>query len=118
MEVLSSSSGYPINSRVSLKNNQQQPVGHQQAVARLQIDKDVLSSDKLSTKQKTRLDIDQQVIQLVEQQTAKQSKQQTKNTDYDQPSEQNYTAIAAYQSVENQGRRDDIQQVFGVDLLA
>ena len=37
---------------------------------------------------------------------------------YDQPSQQNKSAVAAYQSIGNQAKRDDIQQVFGVDLFA
>jgi len=37
---------------------------------------------------------------------------------YDQPSQQNKSAVAAYQSVGNQSKKEGIQQVFGVDLFA
>jgi len=37
---------------------------------------------------------------------------------YDQPSQLNKSAVAAYESVDNQSKREDIQQVFGVDLFA
>ncbi|MFT5757311.1 MAG: hypothetical protein ACI9LM_002040 [Alteromonadaceae bacterium] len=41
----------------------------------------------------------------------------TKNR-YDQPSQHNKSAVAAYQSVGNQSKKEGIQQVFGVDLFA
>ncbi|NQY63520.1 MAG: hypothetical protein HRT38_07245 [Alteromonadaceae bacterium] len=36
---------------------------------------------------------------------------------YDQPSQQNKIAVAAYQSVGNLAQRDSIHQIFGVDLF-
>lgn len=41
-----------------------------------------------------------------------------RSTSYDQPSRQNQTAVAAYQAIDNAAQRDDISQVFGVDLFA
>lgn len=40
------------------------------------------------------------------------------NTIYDQPSQQNNTAISAYQGVDNISQRESIEQQFGVDLYA
>ncbi|WDE13656.1 hypothetical protein [Thalassomonas haliotis] len=37
---------------------------------------------------------------------------------YDRPSNQNLSAVAAYQSVNNIAQRDSVQQLFGVDLFA
>lgn len=39
-------------------------------------------------------------------------------TTYDQPSPQYQKALATYQQFENQTKREQIQQVFGVDLFA
>ena len=119
MEILNSQSGYSITSPIVAKTNTENSVVNQQSVSSVHYHKDDASNHEQSQKQKPRLDIDKQAIQLVEQESANQSAQQrTSNTGYDKVAEQNYTAIAAYQSVENQNKRDDIQQVFGVDLLA
>ena len=42
----------------------------------------------------------------------------TESTGYDQPPLRNQTAVAAYQAVGNAAQREDISQVFGVDLFA
>ena len=75
------------------------------------------------TSQQNRFDVDQQVLALVEeQQQQKPPKQESsasnKNTSYDQPSNQNQTAVAAYQAVDSISQRDTIQQSFGIDLIA
>ena len=44
--------------------------------------------------------------------------QQAGATAYDRPSNQNLNAVAAYQSVNNIAQRDNVQQLFGVDLFA
>ena len=44
--------------------------------------------------------------------------QNSNQASFDRPSKQNQTAIAAYSSVDNIAKRENIQQVFGVDLLA
>jgi len=74
-------------------------------------------------KEQSRFDVDQQALALVEeQQQQKQPKQESsasnKYTSYDQPSNQNQTAVAAYQAVDNISQRDTIQQSFGIDLIA
>lgn len=50
--------------------------------------------------------------------TPSENRQQNLNSSYDAPSQQNLTAISAYQSVDAIAQRDNIQQVFGVDLRA
>jgi len=74
--------------------------------------------------QQSRFDVDQQALALVEQQQQQQksSKQgagaNNQQTTYDQPSNQNQTAVAAYQAVDSIAQRDNIQQSFGIDLIA
>lgn len=79
-----------------------------------------------------RLDIDDQAIALIERDQLSQfesrnnsqrSNQQGEqpnsyNSGYDSPSNQNQSAVAAYQSVDAIAQRDNIQQIFGVDLFA
>ncbi|ARD45627.1 hypothetical protein [Colwellia sp. PAMC 21821] len=79
-----------------------------------------------------RLDIDDQAIALIEREQLSQfesrnnsqrSSQQggqsnSYNSGYDSPSNQNQSAVAAYQSVDAIAQRDNIQQIFGVDLFA
>ncbi len=122
MEISNSSANLPINGQINGGTKVQSSVNKQQDFVRVQVEKDNNSLQE-KQKQKARLDIDPQAIELIQQQEANQvsqqaNQQQRKSTSYDQPSEQNHTAIAAYQSVENQSQRDNIQQVFGVDLLA
>ncbi len=93
---------------------------------------------ELKSNQVNRFDVDEKSLALVEEaqqrtaeagqsnsqlssQTNNQSKQSSKSntqTAYDSPSQQNKSAIAAYSSVDNIAQRENIQQVFGVDLLA
>ncbi|MEH6596432.1 MAG: hypothetical protein V7736_12885 [Colwellia polaris] len=83
------------------------------------------------TNSRQRLDFDEQAISLIERdqlaqfdsRNAEQSNQQNgqsnnPNSGYDSPSSQNQLAVAAYQSVGAIAQRDDIQQIFGVDLFA
>lgn len=74
-----------------------------------------------------RLDIDDQAIALIEREQLqpynnggnqkKAEQNNSVNSGYDTPSSQNQTAVAAYQSVDSIAQRDNIQQVFGVDLF-
>lgn len=86
-----------------------------------------LESNKQSTPQRVdRLAADEQAIALVQ---ARQEQNQAntlqnsqsrsfQETTYDQPSQRNQTAVAAYQQIDNAEQRDNIAQVFGVDLFA
>lgn len=74
-----------------------------------------------------RFDVDQQALALVEQEYNAQSAQNNNanntasnqsSTDFDNPSRQNQTAVAAYESVDNQAKKEAVQQLFGVDLYA
>jgi len=79
-----------------------------------------------STKPTTRLDINEQAIALLEQQNANvsgqinlQNKAETsKNAKFDQPSQQNLSAVNTYQRVNNLTQRENIQAMLGVDLFA
>jgi len=52
-------------------------------------------------------------------QTTNQSTNQSgSKTNFDSPPKKNQTAISAYSSVDNIAQRENIQQVFGIDLLA
>ncbi|TWX54549.1 hypothetical protein [Colwellia hornerae] len=107
--------------------------------------KDSAQQTQQQASQVARFDIDEQALALVEQAQfenqqaqlnpsssetvtasnvsfSSQSNQQTANksgsqANYDSPSKQNQTAIAAYSSVDNIAQRENIQQVFGIDLL-
>lgn len=70
-----------------------------------------------------RLDIDEQAIALVEQEqsrtlNARQANSGSAQSDYDAPSPRNQSAVAAYHSVDTLAQRENVQQVFGVDLFA
>ncbi len=76
------------------------------------------------SKQQNRFDVDEQALILAKQSrdlnSSSTSRQgfQSKHADYDQPSQHNQTAVSTYQSVSNLSQRENIQQIFGVDLLA
>ena len=92
----------------------------------VQEDQKKTEQDSSQKKQQNRLDIDPQAIALVaqnQQLNAKQNTQSNNNpnavqSEYDQPSRQNKTAVSAYQSVDNIAQRDSVQQSFGVDFYA
>ncbi|WP_448214052.1 hypothetical protein [Colwellia sp. MEBiC06753] len=72
--------------------------------------------------QVNRVDVDENAIAVLEQQN--QQRRQTANqtseqqAGYDQPSNQNITAISAYRSVDAIEQRESVQQLLGVDLFA
>jgi hypothetical protein len=70
------------------------------------------SSSRTSTP--TNNSISEQGSRSFSQQGTNQSSNQSS---YDSPSKQNQTAIAAYSSVDSIAQRENIQQVFGIDLL-
>ncbi|WP_337880854.1 hypothetical protein [Rheinheimera sp.] len=53
-----------------------------------------------------------QVISLLDEQ------QEKRRTSYDQPTNKNRQALQLYQSLEDQEKREQIQQLFSVDLFA
>jgi hypothetical protein len=55
---------------------------------------------------------------LSQQGNSRSANQSSSQANYDSPSKQNKTAVAAYSSVDNIAKRENIQQVFGIDLLA
>ena len=46
------------------------------------------------------------------------SQNSSKSTAYDEPSEQNHSAVTTYQTINNLAQRDQVQQIFGVDVFA
>jgi hypothetical protein len=98
-----------------------QPLAQQQQVnAGAQVEKDRQNENGNKTKAVSRFDADENALALASQQSAThiQNKEQFTRSGYDQPSEKNYTAISAYQSVDNLAQRESIQQTFGVDFFA
>ena len=67
-----------------------------------------------NSQKSNRFDVDLSALILVEQ-TAPSS---SKDAGYDQPSSQNRTAVSAYKQVDNLAQRENVQQLFGVDLFA
>jgi len=55
---------------------------------------------------------DAQVLSMLDEQEAQ------KRTTYDQPKQRNQQALAAYQMLANQEKREKIQQMFSLDLYA
>jgi len=108
-----SSSVHTLNNRTSIKN--------QSAKTSAQDEKQLTS-----TKPTNRLDINDQAIALLDQQSTNISEQKNlqrtaqknKSANLDQPSEQNLSAVNAYQSVNNLTQRENIQAMLGVDLFA
>jgi len=98
------------------------------------------NKSKSLEKNNSRFDVSDKAIALLEQQTELNSaqsgtgivpreenssinvqasvQQQAKTSQYDQPSPQNLSALAAYQSVDNIAERENIKQIFGVNLFA
>ncbi|WP_077338297.1 hypothetical protein [Pseudocolwellia agarivorans] len=98
------------------------------------------SKSKNLEKDKSRFDVSEEAIALLEQQAELNSaqsgtglvargensstnnsasdQQQAKSSQYDKPSQQNLSAVAAYQSVDNIAQRENIKQFFGVNLFA
>lgn len=75
-----------------------------------------------------RFDVDEQTLALIEQEQlqpfnnndnqSQNNRSNQYNSEYDATSSRNNTALAAYQSVDTIAQRDNIQQIFGIDLFA
>jgi hypothetical protein len=132
-----------INNSANLATQASTRLGNTRAVPAQEQRQNVAAREKLSneenkaqnaqadTNSRQRLDFDEQAISLIERdqlaqfdsRSTEQSNQQNgqsnnSNSGYDSPSNQNQLAVAAYQSVGAIAQRDDIQQIFGVDLFA
>lgn len=105
------------------------------------VDENNSNQNPLINKEQSRFEANEQVIAFLDEQRAlesessgstivlrdqsnsanngyAQSGQQTNNAQYDQPSQQNLSAVEAYQSVDNIAQRENIKQFFGVNLFA
>jgi len=91
------------------------------------------NKESKTAKDKTRFDVSENAIALLQEQeqstssffSGTQSNNQSStsgqpqsNSQYDQPSKQNLSAVAAYESVDNIAQRENIKKSFGVNLFA
>lgn len=83
--------------------------------AQQQVTQEPVSQNQLSQSQISQGASDNQ---LANQTVNRSSGTSNTATGYDLPSQQNQTAVAAYQAVGNAAQREDISQIFGVDLFA
>jgi hypothetical protein len=117
---IASSANLPVRAPSSVQAQEQRT----RAVAR---EENQAQKSQADANAQQRFDIDEQAIALIEREqlqpfnNASQQQSSGSNNDnsrYDAPSSQNQSAVAAYQSVDSIAQRDNIQQVFGVDLFA
>lgn len=116
------------------KANQQAPI---KPVASSVDENNPNNQSKRLEQEASRFDVSEEAIALLEEQLASSgsalavsenetssNESNTTNLDgaessqYDQPSQQNLSAVAAYQSVDNIAQRENIKQFFGVNLFA
>lgn len=72
-----------------------------------------------STHEQSRFDVNANAIALVkEQYSTHNHSNQSRFSQYDQPSKQNQLAVSAYSAVDNLEQRENIKDVFGVNLFA
>jgi hypothetical protein len=137
---INSANSYTPQASGSLAVDNQNQVAQQRDRFRVQQETQQAQQTKdqeQKSSQVNRFDVDEKSLALVEesQQRAAESERPSsqlssqtndkpeqlnksnKQTAYDNPSQQNKSAIAAYSSVGNIAQRENIQQVFGVDLL-
>ncbi|MDT0602448.1 hypothetical protein [Thalassotalea castellviae] len=130
---INSASSFTPQSALNIGGEQQSRVNEQRDRLVVQQEQEKARQQNTQNTQQNndneRLDIDPAAIELVE-----QSQQLNANVDnnvqsrsqapesqkagYDQPSQQNLTAVSAYQSIGGIAQRDSIQETFGVDLYA
>lgn len=109
-----------ISNKVNGVSSQQQPV------KRVELEREQNPEQKnQQTQRSERFDVDPQALALVEKEYQNNqvtnftsSASTNNNTAYDNPSEQNQTAISTYQGVGNLAQKESIKQLFGIDLYA
>ena len=82
--------------------------------------------DTPQSQPQTRLDVNENALALAKEQYSDKntsfsntpSANQSNFSQYDQPSKQNQTAVASYNTVDTLAQRENIKQVFGVNLFA
>lgn len=128
---INSASSFTPQSALNIGGDKQTRINDQRERLLVQQEQDKArqksSQNASQSNQAQRLNIDPEAIALVEQSqqlsaeanVQQQSKpRQSQQAGYDQPSQQNITAVSTYQSVGDIAQRDSIQQAFGVDLYA
>ncbi|MGJ8692177.1 MAG: hypothetical protein ACSHW0_06815 [Thalassotalea sp.] len=101
-------------------------INNQQPVQRIEREREQNSEQEpAKTTHTERFDVDQASLAVIEQayQNSQANSNKSQNTaqqatDYDTPSEQNQSAISAYERVDNLAQKESVQQLFGVDLYA
>ncbi|GAA6205316.1 hypothetical protein [Thalassotalea sp. SU-HH00458] len=130
---INSASSFTPQSALNIGGEQQSRVNEQRDRLVVQQEQEKARQQNTQNTQQNndneRLDIDPAAIELVEQNQQlnanvdnnAQSRSQapeSQKAGYDQPSQQNLTAVSAYQSIGGIAQRDSIQETFGVDLYA
>ncbi len=110
MQINSVSSAYPIQPSNQVAGKVQPKLEQE----------NVKDTKKVQSQEPTQsVNLDEKAIALAEQSIRSTLDfNKAKQTTYDQPSTQNRTAVAAYQSVDNYEQRQNVQQVLGVDIFA
>lgn len=118
------SSNTSVSANSNLKVSPQLQAQQQRARTAVRDDNQTQQA-KSGTEAQQRFEVDQQAIALIEQEQFQPesnrqnaAEQNNANSRYDAPSRENQSAVAAYQSVDTLAKRDNIQQIFGVDLFA
>lgn len=90
------------------------------ALKRVERDSAERQSSQQTLQSQSRFDVDEASLALAasENRNAANSKKSSSTLGYDQPSNENLTAVSAYQSVDNLAQRESVRDAFGVDLFA
>lgn len=93
------------------------------ALKRLQKEHEEKQTQQPSPQAQTRFDVDEASLALAlsVNESVNEGQQNNKphsTLGYDQPSNDNLTAVSAYQNVDNLAKRESVRDVFGIDLFA
>lgn len=91
------------------------------AIKRIEKESEQRNSSQQTAQAQTRFDVDEASLALAasENRNATSHNQKSSSTlGYDQPTNENLTAVSAYKSVDNLAQRESVRDAFGVDLFA
>jgi hypothetical protein len=111
---INSTTSFTPQAPASLSVDSKLSISQQRDRLAVQQEKTQSQEQNKQSQKSNRFDVDLSALALVEQ-TASSS---SKGAGYDQPSSQNRTAVSAYEQVDNLAQRENVQQLFGVDLFA
>jgi len=112
--IQSTSANQALSTTQGIGQANQQKAINKPAVTRVEESNQKPQSN--SNQGQPRLEVNEKAIALIESQSSTPQKNQ--NTQYDKPSNQNLSAVAAYESVDNIAQRENVKQFFGVNLFA